>query len=246
MGGSRDNDAVKVARARRAQWPGSSFLTGLEEPVLCDFLAAGELVRFRNRQVLLTEGDTTSDVFLLLDAFVKVTAQLDSGGQALLAIRVGGDIVGEIAFMDGGDRTATVSACAHEPVSAVRLGRDTLRDLLGHYPDASLSLMAAIGHKLRTATRRRVDITGCPPRVRMARAVLELAEDYGRPVAWAPGTSIGVNLTQIELGTLIGVGKSTAERALRSLKKDGLVGNAQQRRLVVPDMEALRAAAWPS
>jgi len=237
-------EAWKIAQAYRAEWPQSSFLAQLDTPVLRDFVAAGELVRFGQGDVLLAEGETASNAFLLLDACVKVTGQLDAGGQALLAIRVGGDIVGEIAIFDAGDRTATVSACAHDEVVAVRLDRDDLLSLLGRHPDAGISLTSAVSRKLRAATRRRVDITGCAARVRMARAVLELAEDYGRPSVRGTGILIGVNLTQVELGTLIGVHETTAQRALRGLRKDGLVKNSG-RRLLVPDMAALRSAAWP-
>jgi CRP/FNR family transcriptional regulator, cyclic AMP receptor protein len=208
--------------------------------VLRDFLSAGELVRFRKGEVLISEGGAGPDMFLLLGASVKVTAQLDGGGQALLAIRVGGDVVGEIAVMDGGVRTATVSACGHEPVIAVRLGRGDLHSLLCHHPEAAISLASAVSRKLRAATRRRVDITSCTARVRIARALLELAEDYGRPAA--RGTLISINLTQIELGTLVGASEATVQRALRDLRNDGLVGNAG-RRLLVPDMAALRSAA---
>jgi len=69
---------------------------------LRDVLSTGELVWFRKGDALLREGDPASDVFLLLDASVKVTAQLDDGGRALIAIRAGGDIVGEI--IEGGER----------------------------------------------------------------------------------------------------------------------------------------------
>jgi CRP/FNR family transcriptional regulator, cyclic AMP receptor protein len=241
MSGRRVVDASQIAQEHRSDWPGNSFLAALHNPVLHDFLTAGELTEFRKGQALLFEGDMTSDAFLLLDACVKVTAQLDVGGQALLAIRVGGDVVGEVASLDGGYRTATVSACSHDPVVAVRLSQESLRDLLGRYPDAGLSLTAAVGRKLRSATRRRIDITNCTAKMRMARVVLELAEDYGHP---APGgVLIGVNLTQIELGTLIGVGETTAQRALRGLREDDLV-EKYGLRLMIPDMDKLRSAAW--
>jgi CRP/FNR family transcriptional regulator, cyclic AMP receptor protein len=248
MGGGRAIDAPQIARERRADWPGASFLAQLDAPVLHDFLTAGELVRFRKGKILLSENDATTDAFLLLDSYVKVTTQLDSGGQALLAIRVGGDVVGEIASMDGGDHTATVSACAHEPVVAVRLGRDDLLSLLSQHPAAAISLTSAVSRKLRSATRRRIDITNCTAQGRMARVVLELAEDYGHEDyghSAARGVLISVNLTQMELGTLIGVGETTAQRALRGLREEGLVENFG-RLLLVPDMAALRAAAWPS
>ena len=116
-------------------------------------------------------------MFLLLDAIVKVTAQMDEGGTALLAVRLGGDIVGEIALVDGQGRTATVSACGNDPVTAVRVSHNEFRGLLNRHPDAAISLASAIGRKFRSATRRRIDSTGCEAKVRLARALRELKQD---------------------------------------------------------------------
>jgi CRP-like cAMP-binding protein len=232
---------LEIVQRYHSKWPTTSFLAGLDMPVLHDFLAGGELVRFCKGQALTCEGEQASGIFLLLDAIVKVTARLDAGGSALLAIRVGGDVIGEIAAMDGGARTATVSACGHAPVIAVRLPRDDLHVLLNRHPSAAVSLTSAVSRKLRAASRRRVDIVNCTAKVGMARAVLELVEDYGHPVERG-GVLVTVNVTQIELGTLIGVGETTAQRALRELRKEGLIANSG-RRLLVPSVAALRTAA---
>ena len=234
-------NAWQIAQRHRARWPRGSFLAGLDPPVLRDFLDAGELRRFHTGDDLVREGDPADDMFLLIDASVKVTARMDGGGTALLAIRLGGDVIGEIALVDGKGRTATVSACGYAPVMAVRVGHDEFHGLLNRHPAAAVSLASAIGRKLRSAVRRHVDSTCCAPKVRLARALLELAEDYGHP--GHRGILIGVNLTRIELGTLVGVGETTAQRALRELKRDGLVMDSG-RRLLVPGLAALRAAAW--
>jgi CRP/FNR family cyclic AMP-dependent transcriptional regulator len=234
-------NAWQIAQRHRERWPRASFLTGLDPPVLRDFLDAGELTWFDAGDELMHEGEQAADMFLLLDAVVKVTAQMDEGGTALLAVRLGGDIVGEIALVDGQGRTATVSACGHDPVTTVRVSHDEFHGLLNRHPAAAVSLASAIGRKFRSATRRRIDSTGCEAKVRLARALLELAEDYGHP--GHRGTLIGVNLTRIELGTLVGVGETTARRALRELKQDGLVKDTG-RRLLVPGLAALRAVAW--
>lgn len=236
--GDKPANLWQIAQRHRGGWPRASFLAGLDPAMLRDFLDAGELKQFSTGADLMREGDSAGDMFLLLDASVKVTGRVGRG-TALLAIRLGGDIVGEIALVDGKPRTATVSACGVAPVTAVRVGHDEFHRLLNHHPAAALSVASAMGRKLRSATRRHIDTACCTPKVRLARALLELAEDYGHP--GHGGTIISVNLTRIELGTLVGVGKTTAERALRELMGDGLVKDTG-RRLLVPDLAALRDA----
>lgn len=240
MYAGRAGEMRELVRRYRPEWPPASFLAGLGPAVLLDFLDAGEMVRFEKGQALVHEGDSAAEVFLLLGACVKATAWLGGGRQALLAVRVGGDIIGEIAVMDGGVRTATVSACGHESVVAVCVGRDAVFALLERHPDAAVALAATVSRKMRVATRRRVDSSGCSAKVRLARVILELAEDYGQP--FRSGTIIGVNLTKFELGTLVGISERTADRALGELLEDKIIGKVG-RRLYISDMDRLRSAA---
>jgi CRP-like cAMP-binding protein len=240
--GQQDAEAWQIIQDGRAEWPPATFLATLQSQELLDLACRGEVVKFPKGTSLISEGKEETHVFLLLDAIVKVTAPLGGGRSALLAVRMGGDIVGEIAFTDGGRRTATVTACGHNPVIALRLDRGALREVLDLHPSMEMSLTSAIARKLRASTRRRVDFSGSPPSDRLARALLELAEDYGHRTS--NGTFISVNLTQIELGTLIGVSEKTAQRVMAELRDAGLVVSAG-RRLRIPDLPALRRAAQP-
>ena len=225
-------------------WPANSFLATLSKAALDDLLAVGRVVRFGKGRRLIEEGDSATEVFLLLSAGVKVVADLGGGRQALLAVRLGGDVVGELAGADGERRLATVTACGREPVIAAVLKRSDFDAVLEHHPEAQRALNAVISRKFRTATRRRVDFAGCTSEIRLARALAELADDYGRQVA-EHGTVIRINLTQIELGTLVGVSEATAQRSLRTLRQRNLV-TLDGRRPIIPDLAALRAAGQES
>ena len=157
-------------------WPDSSFLARLPSSGLDDLLDAGSVARFAPREVLIEEGARDSHVFLLLSSFVKVTASLGEHGHALLAVRVGGDIVGELSALDGERRSATVSVCGRDPVFVVRIPQMEFMSVLSSYPDALVLLSASVGRKLRSATRRRVDYSRFSPVVRIARVLAELAD----------------------------------------------------------------------
>lgn len=235
-------DIQKIVAKHQRDWPVNSFLSQLTTRTLREFLTKGQVIQFNNNEILIEENSAETSVFLLLSACVKVTARLDQGGQALLAVRVGGDVVGELAAMDGGRRSATVKACGRDPVIAAVLTQNDFVSLLSRNPEALMTLNTVISHKLRSATRRRIDYSGCTPRVRLARALVELADDYGQQQVPASQVLIGINLTQVELGTLVGVAEVTAQRALRALRKDGLI-DTSGRRPIIRDINALRVAA---
>lgn len=223
--------------AERERWSAASFLRNASESALCDWSAVGYRKTFSPDDVLLAEGESGDDVLMLLSGTVKVVARLNSGGQALLAVRVAGDLVGELAATDGGPRSASVHVCGRVPVRALIVSREQFFRTLARHPEEALRVSAVVAGKLRTATRRRVDISGSPPLVRLARVLVELCEDHGERIETG-SLIIQVNLTQVELGTLIGVAEATAQRSLSELRDRGLIASAG-RRPIVRDLAGL-------
>jgi len=223
----------------REEWPARSFLGGLPEPVRAKLLGIGTRCRYLPGEILMREGDRSNHVVLLRTGSVKVTACLDNGHEALLAIRVGGDIVGEMAAMDeGAPRSATVTACGEVAASIVR--ESDLRFFLESHPEASRALNRIVVQRLRWSNRRRVEFGGYSVKVRLARVLAELADSYGHPVP--RGTVIGVNLTQPELAALTGSAEVTIHKALAELRREGLITTGY-RRTTVLDMTGLRETA---
>ncbi|SED31342.1 cAMP-binding domain of CRP or a regulatory subunit of cAMP-dependent protein kinases [Amycolatopsis tolypomycina] len=222
----------------RAEWPEHGVLARVGESVLDGWLRAGEVKIFGSGERLIEEGADESDVFLLLAGCVKVVARLGNGGEALLAVRVGGDLVGELAAFDGERRSATVVACGNDSVVTCRIAAREFLDVLSQDHAAGRTVTRSITAKLRASTRRRVDLPEAVD-VRLANVLVELVEDHGHRLS-EHGYVIKVDLTQLELGTLVGASKRTAQRALRKLRNSGLV-EPEGRRIVVRDLAALRA-----
>lgn len=93
-------------------WPPSSLLAHLSADARDDLLTLGAARRYRVRQVLMREGERTTHAILLRAGFVKVTAVADGGRNALIAIRMAGDLIGELGAIDGAPRAATAVASA--------------------------------------------------------------------------------------------------------------------------------------
>jgi CRP-like cAMP-binding protein len=169
--------------------------------------------------VLLRQGEPGGSVWLLLDALIKVSAQVENGSQALLAIRVSGDVVGEMAVIDRAPRSATVTACGH--TVAYQIKGPVFVEFLRRQPEAALTLGRIAIERLRWANQRRLDFTGYGTDMRLARVLIALAERHGRPDRG--GIDIGIPLTQTELGGMVGAKEVTVQKALRSLAAQGLV-----------------------
>ncbi|MCW2935656.1 MAG: transcriptional regulator, Crp/Fnr family [Actinomycetia bacterium] len=230
-----------TARAEQSLWPPGSLLAGLSEPARQRLLALGAKSQYADSgRVLIREGDGSTVVFLLLAGTVKVTGATDDG-DALLTIRVGGEVVGELAALDGRPRLATVTTAG--PVIARVIGRGEFSGLLTRDPELAVAVTRNVAGKLRSATSRWIDFAGCDVTTRLARVLLDLATRYGEQAD--AGLTIGCPLTQTELATLIGAGEPTVQRTLRQLRADGIISTGYRETAII-DMARLREYAFPN
>ncbi|WP_274919151.1 Crp/Fnr family transcriptional regulator [Streptomyces sp. WZ-12] len=223
-------------------WPQSTFLGRLQGSTLEDLMRHGTRIAYPTHRPLLQQGDESRHVLLLTRGVVKVVASAESGYEMLLAVRVGGDLVGEMAAFEGRPRSGTVVACSEVSARIIQL-RD-LEDFLVRHPDAMRAMLAMLSARLRWANQRRIDFRAYDSSTRLARVLVELTQTYGHPTPEKVGKrhEIGLSLNQSELASLAGVALPTAERALASLSQLGLVERSY-RRLLILDVPKLLSFA---
>jgi CRP/FNR family transcriptional regulator, cyclic AMP receptor protein len=222
----------------RTSWAYGTFLARLDGVTRADLLDLGTARLAGPGEVLLRQGDRESHVVLLRDGFVKVTVGTAEGREALLGIRMGGDILGEMSALNGRPRSATVTTCTPAYVSTI--GQDQLRKFLLRRPDGALVLAGVVADRLRWANQFRVDFTTCPVRVRLARVLAKTALAYGRRTP--DGLVVGVDLTQMELASLCGAAEVTVQKVLRTFRRAGLIATGY-RHLTIVDIAGLRREA---
>lgn len=119
---------------------------------------------------------------------------------------------------------------------AARLAAESFWAIVARDRTSTRLVASILARKARAANRRRVDYTGVAPPIRVARLVQELVELYGTDVGGS--IVIKIDLTQLELGSFVGVTRPTAERALRQLREAGLL-ETSGRHVIVRDQAGL-------
>ena len=195
------------------------FLDSLPRPVREALLSIGSPQRYAPGEKILAEGARGDYLVLLESGRVKVTGKLGSGQDALIAIRVGGDMVGEMAVIDGVPRSATVTAC--EDVEAHVIQGQAMRRFLDQYPEVALEIARLIIRRLRKANSWRIAFASSSVRVRLAWTLAELAQEHGR--ADRSYIVICLHLTQTELGAFVGAGHSAAHKALVRFRDEKII-----------------------
>ncbi|MFE3507688.1 Crp/Fnr family transcriptional regulator [Streptomyces sp. NPDC059155] len=177
-------------------------------------------------------------VLLMLDGFAKVTLTDASGAPVLIDVRAAGDVVGETAAFDGGPRSATVTAA--QSLHARRISQEEWLQWATGNPAAARAVMRNQTHRGRTASRRRQDFVSGPVIARMARAALDLAEQYG--TRERDGLRVRPGLTQAEWGGFIGAKERRVHHALHELADAGVITFGRCR-LVIRSVPRLREYA---
>ncbi|TJZ41977.1 Crp/Fnr family transcriptional regulator [Streptomyces piniterrae] len=202
--------------------------------------AAGRTRTWQQGVVLFLEGDPPDSVALIEEGLVKITADSDNGYTSLLAIRGPGELIGEMACLDGRTRSATVTAM--QTVRGTVVTSERFLALLEEHGPLALSVIRSITARLRDSDGLRADQGALPAGVRVARVLLGLALRHGTAPPGQPG-SRALSVNQQELAGAAGTSRESVVRTLRRLQDHGLVTTSRGRTLVL-DLRTL--ARWAS
>jgi CRP/FNR family transcriptional regulator, cyclic AMP receptor protein len=225
-------------RWRSWRWPSASLLGSLDDASLQRLLSPGVTRQYVAGDVILREGDTGKHVVALLDGVVKATALTLDGKEALLAIRAGGDIVGEFAALDERPRSSTVTSCG--AVVGRIIGQAEFLAALRRDASLGQAVHRSILAKLRDGNERRVEFAGYDAATRVARVLREIAIRSGERA----GNRVEIRwpLTQAELASLATVAEPTVQKALRMMRQHGVIATGY-RNLTIVDFVALDGLA---
>ena len=194
--------------------------------------------RFDAGTLLLRQGEPGDRVVVLLDGRAKISYVTREGRELVLRFCGPGELVGELAVIDGSPRLSSVVAL--EPVEALVLAAVDFRALLHTEPAIAWKLLGSLSRRFRDADLKRVEFGASDTVGRVAARLVELADRYGEPTG--EGIRISLRLSQEELGAWTGASRAGVAAALRTLRDLDWI-DTQRRRITVLDRDALAARA---
>ncbi len=216
----------------------ATFLEQLSDEERAGLQALGIQRTFHKDAILMFQDEFDERLLLLLSGRVKVTRAEGEGREMLLAIRDAGDLLGELAFIDGLPRVATVIAL--EPVTALLIPAETFRSYLERTPRVAVVLLETVASRYRESTRQRLQFAASDTLGRLSSRLVELADRFGEPDR--EGLVVSMPITHDELASWAGASRAGVAQALQTLRDLGWL-QTHRRRLVVCDLDALRARA---
>jgi CRP-like cAMP-binding protein len=216
----------------------SDFLKTLSPEAADELRRLGARRRFPAGSTLFLEGDPAHEVLILLTGEVKVSVGSVEGREVILDVLEPGALLGELAVLDGGPRSATVSALSSVEVLAV--GADAFNAFLDRHPSVLRGLLVSVIGRLRTRTRHQLEFGTGDALGRICARLVEIADRYGTAVDGLVTVSSPVN--QAELASWTGLSRVAVVKMLRVLRQLGWIEN-RGRAIVFRNLEELRRRA---
>jgi len=153
---------------------------------------------FEPGQVLCLAGEPGGAMHIVVEGEVEISLEDDEGKKVILDVIGPGGYIGELSLLDGGTRSATVTAL--KPVTTAVLERKDLMDLLTQRPHMAQDMMVAL-----VSTIRRTDALLRGRVSRNPNKVYEEHETVGTRVADAVARFGGSWTFIFSFGAVLGV-----------------------------------------
>ncbi len=193
--------------------------------------------QYRQGEIIFREGDPGQVLYLIKSGQVRIFVNgLDGSETSVILFGRPGDIFGELAVIDGLPRSATAVALGDTILYIMR--REQFREHMRRCPQLSLNFMKELSRRVRYNTMQMDSLASLPVPQRLARKLMELAQDYGQ--VQKDGVFIDMLLTQGNIASLIGATRESTNKSLRDFRKRDWI-RLEQGHITILDSDALRA-----
>lgn len=204
MADKLDLHSVETALAK------AELMAALSEATRARLVKQGAPITVEAGKLLFAKGDKGDALYVLLEGEVEVRTSTEAGKDVRIAALKPHALIGEMAVLDGGVRSADIAAIRKSRL--LRIGRDQAIAALESEPKALLKLIAELSKRLRHADAALEDAHTLDLGGRLALRLLEEAGD---------GASI--TLTQTELARRIGASREKVNRKLHEWADEGWI-----------------------
>lgn len=208
-----------------------AYFQDLDARALARIRASLSDVRLDRGQILFTEGEPAQAMYFVRSGQVKIFKLSPDGREQVLRLAGPGDCFNEVPIFDEGPNPANVQAVEPSLLWAIR--RTEMRRLVEEHPAIAIGFLKAFAGKLRHFTRKVEDLSFRSVTGRVAKLLLEIAEDDGKG-----GLRLKRQITQQEMAAVVGTAREMIGRAFKVLEREGAI-RLDRHRVVILSKAAL-------
>jgi CRP/FNR family cyclic AMP-dependent transcriptional regulator len=188
-----------------------SLLAALPPELSQSLFAKARPVPLKADQTLFVAGDEGDGCYRVEEGLLKASIAAPAGGERILAVLGPGSVVGELSMIDGGPRSASVTALRDSKLSFV--GRAAFEAFGQARPDLYRHVATLLARRLRDTDEALVATNFLSVKGRVARSLLSLADAFGRDLDQGR-ILIRQKVSQSDLAAMAGIARENVSRVL--------------------------------
>jgi CRP/FNR family cyclic AMP-dependent transcriptional regulator len=197
-----------------------TFLSILPAELRTGLFGQARIVELTRDQMLFLAGDPGDGCYLIEEGLLKVNVVSPAGAERILAILGPGTLVGELSMIDGRPRSASVCAIRESRLAFV--SRATFQAFASARPEVYVYITELLARRLRAVDDVLTATSLLPLKGRVARALLSLAEAFGKDVG-SGRILIRQKVSQADIAAMAGIARENVSRILQDWKRRSLV-----------------------
>jgi CRP/FNR family transcriptional regulator, cyclic AMP receptor protein len=200
--------------------PADNLLASLPTELAHGLFAKGRMQTLAADQTLFMAGDEGDGCYRIEEGLLKASVAAPNGGERILAVLGPGSVVGELSMIDGAPRSASVAALRESKLCFV--SRADFEAFGQSSPQLYRHVMIVLARRLRDTNDALAASSFLSVKGRVARALLSLAEAFGRDVG-SGRILIRQKITQSDLAAMAGIARENVSRVLKDWMTHSLV-----------------------
>jgi len=216
-----------------------NFLLGkLSHSEIDTLLAYSRVERYPAGEEIYAKGSPGQSMMVVLRGTAKMSSVSLDGKEIVFNIMHPGEFFGEVAILDGKERSA--DAVAMSDCELLVINRRDLLPMLEKHADMCMILLVILCQRLRQTSEQVEDILFTDLEARMAKNLLHLAETSG--LVSKEGLSVDLHLSQRELGHIVGGSRESVNKHLQTWQASGFI-TLSKGSIVIRDIAAIERLA---
>lgn len=195
----------------------SFIFEALDESTQLELAARGRVQSHNAGDVIFSAGAAGDSMMAIAQGSVRISMLTPTARNVDLAELSTGEVFGEVAMLDGGERSADAHAVTN--CTLVVLERQTLFAVLKTQPDMAVHLIELLCGRLRRSDERMMEFAFLQLPTRIAKTLLRISQRDGG--ASKPLSKLAVS--QTEIANMIGGTRENVNRCLRNWQKADVV-----------------------
>ena len=201
-----------------------SLLTNEQASAIADSVVKR---RFRRGEIIVEHGKKSNALYILLTGRARVLTSDSRGREVILAVLQPGHYVGEMSLIDNEPHSATVRA--EVQTDMLVLARADFARCLPENSTLSYGVMRGLVRRLRNADRQIESLALLDVYGRVARSLLDMAEDEGDVKI------IRNKVSRQDMAKIVGASREMVSRVMKDLEDRGMVETQENGSVIIKE-----------